>query len=210
MADKRQLKRTMKRLERIKTWQLLILVLLMAFVSATLLRLNNVGMLQRREAVLSADADGDQQAIQNRLYELQVYSNKHMNASTGDIYLTKQYERDSKAVVDAAAAQQSANTPITAQAYENCRRSFSTWSLAAVQCVSDEVARLTPAGEDGTIKVSFPDPKLYRHSFVSPAWSPDFAGFSVLITGVIAVIAVIRIIIWGTLRILLKRRYRAS
>lgn len=210
MADKRQLKRTMKRLEHVKTWQLLVLFVLVAFVSATLLRLNNVGMLQRRDAVLTADTDGDQQAIQNRLYELQVYASNHMNASTGDIYLTKQYSRDSQAILQAASAAQNGSTPITAQAYDICRKSFSTWSLAAVQCVSDEVARLTPAGDNGTVHVSFPSPALYRHSFVSPLWSPDFAGFSVLLAFLIALLIVSRVIIWITLRALLKRRYRPN
>lgn len=210
MADKRQLKRTMKRLEHVKTWQLLVLFVLAAFISATLLRLNNVGMLQRRDAVLAADADGDQQAIQNRLYELQVYAQGHMNASTGDIYLTKQYARDSQAILQAASAAQNSGTPITAQAYEICRKSFSTWSLAAVQCVSDEVARLTPAGDNGTVHVSFPSPALYRHSFVAPVWSPDFAGFSVLLTLLIALVTAARMITWITLRVLLKRRYRPN
>lgn len=200
----------MKRLEHVKTWQLLVLFVLAAFVSATLLRLNNVGMLQRRDAVLAADTDGDQQAIQNRLYELQVYAQSHMNASTGDIYLTKQYARDSQAILQAASAAQNAGTPITAQAYEICRKSFSTWSLAAVQCVSDEVARLTPAGDNGTVHVSFPSPALYRHSFVAPVWSPDFAGFSVLLTLLIALVTAVRMITWITLRVLLKRRYRPN
>lgn len=200
----------MKRLEHVKTWQLLILLVLAAFISATLLRLNNVGMLQRRDAVLTADTNGDQQAIHNRLYELQVYASTHMNASTGDIYLTKQYSRDSQAILQAASAAKNGASSISAQAYDICRKSFSTWSLAAVQCVSDEVARLTPAGDDGTVHVSFPSPALYRHSFVSPLWSPDFAGFSVLLTLLIALVVIVRTIIWGTLRVLLRRRYRSN
>ena len=45
MADKRAARRNLRRLERVKTWQLLILFVLVCFVAATFLRINNVGMI---------------------------------------------------------------------------------------------------------------------------------------------------------------------
>ena len=74
MADKRQVKRSIRQLQRIKTWQLLILLFLMSFVTATFLRLDNIGMDQRKKAVLTADKSGNEASIQSRLYDLQRYS----------------------------------------------------------------------------------------------------------------------------------------
>ena len=55
-----------------------------------------------------------------------------------------------------------------------------------------------------------PNAALYRYSFISPIWSPDFAGWSVLLTGVILLIIILRLVILVVLRILLKRHYRAA
>ena len=92
MADKRAARRNLRRLERVKTWQLLILFVLVCFVAATFLRINNVGMIQRRSAVATADKSGNETQIFNRLQDLQRYSTTHMNASSGVIYLQHQYE----------------------------------------------------------------------------------------------------------------------
>ena len=58
MADKRGTRRAIRRLEEIKTWQLVILLVMASFVSATFLRLNNIGMIERRDAVINADKEG--------------------------------------------------------------------------------------------------------------------------------------------------------
>ena len=79
MADKRSIRRDIKKLQRVKTWQLLILLILAGFLSATFLRLNNTGMVQRRNAVTAADKVGGAQQIAERIAELQRYSTAHMN-----------------------------------------------------------------------------------------------------------------------------------
>jgi len=68
LIDKRKVKSKLNSLQRLKTWQLLILLIFMSFIAATFLRLNNVGMIERREAVISADQKGDEEIIINRLY----------------------------------------------------------------------------------------------------------------------------------------------
>ena len=62
----------------------------------------------------------------------------------------------------------------------------------------------------GTASVSQfvpPDPELYRHEFISPMWSPDFAGFSLIIFLLITVVIVLRIIGLVILKLLLKKHY---
>src|SRR5690606_6204000 len=98
--DKSAIRRQMYRLKRIKTWQLIVIFVLMLVLSATFLRLNNIGMIERRDAVIAADKTGDSFSIQNRIYDLQEYSSSRMNASTGPVYLTEQYKRDTEALVE--------------------------------------------------------------------------------------------------------------
>lgn len=207
MADKRQVRRTIKQLQRVHTWQLLVLLILMCFVSATFLRLNNIGMSERREAVLAADKEGDSVSLQNRLYELQRYSAHHMNTSTGPIDLAGQYERDAKKAIDIAKESNESGTNINALAEATCKPQFSTWSQAYVQCFADELAKFPPSS-DPSQSVELPSAKMYRHSFVSPAWTADFAGWSVLGCVVIALMILIRLISLSVLRLLLKSHYR--
>ena len=51
MADIRTVKRALKRISRVRTWQLVLLLILLVLAAAALLRLNNIGMVERRDAV---------------------------------------------------------------------------------------------------------------------------------------------------------------
>ena len=207
MADKRRVKKNIKRLQRVKTWQLLILFILMAFVAATFLRLNNIGMSQRREAVLAADKDGNEEIIQSRLYDLQRFSAEHMNSDTGPFYLEGQYKRDAQDAVNAAKEKNDSSENINVKAEAVCKPQFTAWSPAYVQCFADELAKYPPS-PDPTQNVTLPSTSLYRHDYASPLWSPDFAGVSVLVCVVILLMIAVRLATLGVLRLLLKRHYR--
>ena len=95
MADKSRIKQNIKDLQRVKTWQLVVLLIIVGFIAATFLRLNNIGMVQRREAVISADKEGDEEVTINRLYDLQRYVSSHMNTDLGrGVYLEHGFNRD--------------------------------------------------------------------------------------------------------------------
>lgn len=207
VADKRQVKRSIKQLQRIKTWQLLVLLLLIGFVAATFLRLNNIGMAERREAVMVADKAGDSLTMQNRLYDLQRYTAAHMNTETGPFYLEGQYRRDAQKVVDAAKENGGSGININAAAEATCKPRFTVWSPAYVQCFADELAKYPPS-PDPVQNVSLPSPDLYRYSFSAPLWSPDFAGWTVAICGLIILVIITRLVTLVTLQMLLKRHYR--
>jgi hypothetical protein len=207
VADKRQVRRSIKQLQRVKTWQLLVLLLLLSFVAATFLRLNNIGMAERREAVLVADKAGDSQTTQSRLYDLQRYTAAHMNTETGPFYLKGQYERDAQKVVDAAKESGGTGMNINAAAEATCKPRFTTWSPAYVQCFADELAKYPPS-PDPVQNVNLPSPELYRYSFSAPLWSPDFAGWTVALCGLIIFMIVTRLISLLVLQMLLKRHYR--
>lgn len=205
MANKRKIKRSISRLRRIKTWQLVLLLLLVGLIAATFLRLNNIGMIQRRTAVITADKAGDAETIRARLFDLQRYSAAHMNADTGTVYLAEQYKRDTQASIEAASARDSSNN-INAKADATCKAQFHGYSQAYVQCFAGELAKY-PSGISGPDKANLPNPSLYSHDFFSPDWSPDFAGFSVLICLLVTLVIIVRLLGLLLLRALLHRHY---
>ncbi len=208
MADTQNVRRNIKRLQRVKTWQLVILLILMSFVSATLLRLNNTGMVARRQAIASADKSGNVGDIQERISDIQHYSAAHMNADTGVFYLQGQYNRAvQKQASEASGAVSQKALEIRRAADAVCKPQFTGWSPAYVRCYVDELNK-HPADEITTAGLQVPSAAQYRYSFISPLWSPDFAGWSLVICALIALVIVARIIGLIALRLVLKRHYR--
>lgn len=207
MADKRRVKRSIKQLQRIKTWQLVILLILMAFVAATFLRLNNIGMKERRDAVLAADTAGDETSLQGRMYDLQRYVIAHMNSDTGVFYLQGEYKRESQRRVAQAENYADPNGNVFVKAESVCKPQFTAWSEAYVQCFADQLAKYPPS-PNPVENVTFPDASLYRYNFESPLWSSDFAGWSVVVCVVIVLMILVRLTSLAILRLLLKRHYR--
>lgn len=213
MSDKRTLRQELRTLERVKTWQLVVLFLLALFVSATFLRLNNVGMIERRDAVYKADAAANDTALGDRLLDLQHYVAAHMNANPGDVYLDKKYQRDVEKLAREAEALNNASSERSAallqQAFRTCQQRFPGWSIAYTQCVRAEQDKI-PAGSIDVARAEFPNPALYRHSYVSPAWSPDFAGWSLVVTALLGLAIIMRSLLEVYLRWRLRREYRSS
>ena len=48
----------------------------------------------------------------------------------------------------------------------------------------------------------------YYHAFTSPLWSPDFAGWSLIVTVIIGLIIIGRLVVLAILRFILRRRKR--
>lgn len=204
-VDRRSARREIKKLQSIKTWQLLVILVLSGFMTATFFRLNNIGMIERRSAVLAADESGDQAATTARLYDLQRYVATHMNTDTGPIYLEHQYRRDAQRSVDAAKNAGNPNGNINEKAEAVCKPQYTVWSTAYVQCFTDELAKYPPS-PDPVQNITLPRTDLYRHAFAAPLWSPDFAGWSLLVNYVIVTIIFGRLISLGLLRLILKYR----
>ena len=201
--DKKKVRHSLNKLQHIKTWQLVILLILAGFISATFLRLNNIGMLDRRNAVIAADTVGDGGVTQSRLYDLQRFVSAHMNTDMGKgIYLEASYKRDVQAAYTRASGTSNGN--IYKKAQEVCAPRYTSWSPAYVQCTVTELAKYPSA--DALV---LPKADMYLHSYVSPLWSPDFAGWSLLVCCFILLIIIVRITSVGILRLLLARRYKS-
>ena len=201
MINKKQIRLNIKKLQHIKTWQLFILLILMIFVAATFLRLNNIGMVQRRAAVLSADEAGDEKVIKERLYDLQLYVTSHMNADLGKgLYLEASYKRAAQAAYDSVET----DSKVYQLAQETCAPKFASWSQAYVQCTANELAKYP-----GTATPTLPGTSAYLHVYASPLWSPDFAGWTALICLALLIMSISRVLGYLILKMLLKYRHKS-
>ena len=197
----------------LKTWQLIVLLLILTLLSATLLRLNNLGMVERRSAVLAADEAGDREKVKRSLVELQSYVTAHMNAGLGDgFYLSSSYERDRDAALNAANNQSSnPNSAIYQQASFECRSRFQggreSFRNDYVQCVIDRVGAMSPQSEP-TSGLQLPRADNYKINYASPTWSLDLAGVTVAACVLIVLVIILRAVLAVVLGVLLRRRYR--
>ena len=214
--DKKKTKFRIKRLSQIKTWQLVILLIMSGFISATFLRLNNVGMVERRESVENADKAGDIVNLQQRLYDLQRYVSTHMNADPGKIALDhtykQMYNRKLKEFEEEIKNQSNNDTVSKVRAVCDTRAQQGGYGRATTQadpryvsCINEEWEKY-PAAKVANLQFEAPSTEPYYHTFVSPIWSADYAGWSLLVTIFIAMIIVMRLVVLGMLKLMLKRR----
>ena len=209
--DKARYRRILRRVQQFKTWQLVILLLLGVLLSATLLRLNNLEMVERRRAVVAADEKGDRETLRTSIVALQRYVTGHMNTNLGSgLYLTKTYERDRDAALASAGTATNPSSAIYQQASIECRSRFQggreSFRNDYVQCVIDRVANLSPQAES---TLNLPKPEAYKINFVTPVWSLDLAGLAVAFCVLVALVILGRLVLLGVLRMLLRKHYRS-
>ena len=209
MVNKRKLHHWLKVIRRLKIWQLVILLIMVSFASAYLLRQNNLGMVERRDAVKKVDQEGGD--VKPAMAELQNYVSAHMNTSLGEkgFYLEGSYQRAYDAAITAAAGSTNPNSAVYQQASIECRARFrggvASFRNDYVTCVAERVGSLSGAN-DPMAGFQTPDPALFRYNFVSPAWSFDAAGISVAIMLLLLVVITAKIAFSYIAKLLLKRR----
>lgn len=211
--DKATYRRMLRRANALKTWQLLILLLLGLIVSATFLRLNNLGMVERRAAVIAADEAGDREVLRTTIVDLQKYVTGHMNTNLGNgFYLTKTYERDRDAVLASANQTTNPNSSVYQQASLECRSRFQggrdSFRNDYVQCVIERVGALSPQ-TDVESSLNLPKADAYRINFSSPIWSLDLAGLGVAFCVLVTLVILGRLALVFLLKLLLRRHYRS-
>lgn len=208
MADKERLRNSIKGLQRVKTWQLIVLLLIASVIAATFLRLNNIGMIERRVAVESADKAGDADILVNRLYDLQRYVSSHMNTDLGrGIYLEYSHNRANLAWQEGQYGVTNPNGNVYKKADEACSPNFAVYTTAYQLCITSELEKFPPANEVEANK-NKPHIESYIHSFSSPRWTPDFAGWSLLVCAFILLLIIIRLVSIGILKLMLNRHYK--
>lgn len=157
------------------------------------MRQNNITALRLRDEVLKVDQqNGDVEAALRTLRE-HVYSHMNSNLSSGasniaqPIQLKYRYERLVKAEEDRVS---SANEKIYNDAQVDCERRFPAGLSGSgrIPCIEAYVSsrNITPK--------QIPD-GLYKFDFVSPMWSPDLAGISLLLTSVFLLLFFVRFLL---------------
>ena len=209
---------------KIKTWQLLVVLIPLLFLDATLLRMDHVRMTELRDAVLAADEAEDDARIAETLDELKrfVFSNIVVNVvddngmqkiifGTGPFYLEHQYARAANVALKKAEEQlgsdDNPNGNIYALASQVCQPQAIShgwaWNDANyINCMMTEIQKY-PASDNIQDKViaSLPSTELYRRSYASPIFVLTLSGFMLLVTAIIIVVIFIRVIVWVILRL---------
>ncbi len=158
--------------------------LLSALITVFALRANNQHMVQLRDQVYAADKNG--QNVEEALDKLRSYVYGHMNTnlSTNNnikppIQLQYTYQRLESTALDRA---QLTNEKIYNDAQNYCQATIPQgfYGTGRVPCVQKYVSEHAPQSLPKTVPAS-----LYQFDFLSPSWSPDLAGFALLLTGVL-------------------------
>lgn len=187
--QKRQVHHLWVNLKKVSYTYLLAAVLIAGFISAVALRQNNLKALELRDQVLQVDKDqGD---VETALNDLRSFVYAHMNAQLATdtsvyppIQLKYRYER-----LVAAEKQRvsKANAAVYTAAQKYCERQNSSdfSGRNRVPCIQDYVTK------NGIKEKIIPD-ALYKFDFASPSWSPDLAGWAVVITFVLFIVLLVR------------------
>lgn len=194
----------LKSVKKVKTWQLLLILIPALFLTATCLRFDHIEMTRLREIVEETDEDGDDVQTATAVDNLKrfVFSHTVINIEeqngvnviyfgTGPFYLSNQYYRKAAAILAEVEANNlddsNPNGNIYAAAMAVCKPQAvaNRWvwnSPEYIACMTGEINKY-PASDDisETIKADLPNPALYRYEFVSPLWTPTASGFLTLL-----------------------------
>lgn len=204
--NKRRLHHYLTVLRQLKTWQLVVIALILTGVSIGFLRNNSIEAVRLFEAVKQADREGSD--VYGALNKLQKYVTTHMNTQLERISLEKTFERDYQAALDRLAHSGSIHDDQYDEAQLACRDQNRISYVAYSLCVERKLAEVAP-GQDPMIKANTPKTDLYQYNFVSPAWSFDLAGISLAITVVVYVIIICKLLLQLLLFLLVRRRRQA-
>lgn len=176
--NKRKLHHVWTKFRAIKPWYFLVVALISGVVCVLALRSNNQQMIKLRDAVYAADkAGGD---VQGALKNLQAYVTHHMNTNLNagktsvypPIQLKYTYERLQRQA-------DPANSKLYSEAQAFCegQNSSDFSGRNRVPCIEQYVQS---HGGTQAPATNIPD-ALYKFAFVTPKWSPDLAGWSLLV-----------------------------
>jgi hypothetical protein len=179
--NKRRLHHVWTRLRLIKPWYFLIIAIISVDICVFALRANNQHMLKLRNAVYSADKNNTD--VEGALKQLQAYVTAHMNTNlnsgTGSVYPPVQLKYTYDRLLQAQTKQLAqTNTQLYTEAQHYCEQQnpvdFSGHNR--VPCIEQYVSSRAP----DTVQLPAISTALYEFSFVTPSWSPDLAGWSLV------------------------------
>ncbi len=191
MRDKKQLHHLWTKVRPIKTIYLLGAFLVMASVSVWALRSNNITMVRLRTAVYQADQqNGDVNGALNALRNY-VYAHMNTNLTSGNssVYPPIQLKYTYDRLQAAQLASLGTDSAIYTQAQKYCEQQDSVDFSGhnRVPCIEDYVSM-----HGSTVQIKQIPDSMYKFNFISPTWSPDLAGWTLVASFVLLVLAVLR------------------
>lgn len=164
-------------------WVLTALFIASGVFSIYQLRLNNQEMIKLRSAVYVADEKGEN--VEPALRNLRHYVHSHMNTNLSSggnaikppVQLKYSYER-LQAAEEGRVQAVNEQVYTAAQKYCESQNSADFSGRNRVPCIESYVT--THGAKPNAIPVS-----LYQYDFVSPTWSPDLAGWSLVLSGLL-------------------------
>lgn len=198
--------REVVRHRRIKTWQIIALLILAALSSAYFLRQNNLGMVQLRNGVVIADETG--QDLSQSIEALNQHVFSHMNTQiVRSVELVKTYDRRARAIIEAAVP--APNRSLYEEAASACAGRGPLFSDVRNQCVIDYI-NTNNTGFGELPAINLPDKNRFIYSFASPLWTPDMAGLSLLAAVVLLAWLILRILEKVAVALVIRHRQKSG
>lgn len=190
--DKRKLHHQYRIIKKVRAQYLLYLAVFFLVLGVLGMRQNNLHMIDLREQVYLADENGTD--VEEPLRQLREYVYQHMNTDLASgnvsikppIQLNHQYE---KLVIAEQKKADKINKQVKADGENECAKEFPAAGLNPdrINCV----AKYT---RDHAVKPKQIPSELYKFDFVSPVWSADFAGLSLLAALIFFTLFTIRLV----------------
>lgn len=183
MKSRKKLDQYHKKFHLISPWYFFLVAVIFLAIGVYGLRQNNFTMIRLRQAVITADEKNTD--VEGALENLREFVYNHMNTNLsgaeGSIYPPIQLKNRYEALVKKQSKNiDNYNKNIQDEGSKVCAKKFpkSGYNSDRVNCISDYVSRNAKTASDAV------PPELYMFDFVSPRWSPDLAGFSLLISAI--------------------------
>ena len=186
---KRKLHHIITKLRKISAWYFVIAIVASTVLSIATLRHNNIVALQLRDTVIQTDEkNGD---VESALRDLREHVYGHMNsnlAAPGGAYPPVQLKYRYERLLEAEKARSSSeNGVLYTEAQGYCEQLIPDGrSLNRIECIQTYIT-----SRGGTAEQAIPD-ALYKFDFQPPVWSPDLAGWSIVLTGLLLLTFTIR------------------
>jgi preprotein translocase subunit SecF len=185
------MEKVLKRLSFISTRTLVYLLIATSLICVIALRQNNQEMVKLRNQVYVADKkNGDVNKALNNLRSY-VYAHMNTNLSSGNnnikppIQLKYTYQRLYEAKVDKV---QTENQKIYTAAQNYCQSiNQAFFGTTRVPCVQNYVVKHGVKAAEISIPAG-----LYQFDFISPSWSSDLAGWSLIATIILLITLIIK------------------
>jgi len=190
--NKRQLHHLWTKIRWIKPIYILILAVALTVICIVNLRSNNEHMIKLRNAVYSADKNGGN--VEAALQQLRAYVTTHMNTNLdsgkGTVYPPIQLKYTYQHILQAesqAAVTVNADLYTAAQTYCQQQDPVDFSGRNRVPCIEQYVE--THDTQLATIPTA-----LYEFSFITPTWSADVAGWSLVFAAISWVLFIVVLI----------------